>query len=89
MNSMIRFFYTQGKIKRLPQNIKISENDLRIKHMNKTTLSMTLIYCGLITPHLCLCPPTIDITFYLLKFKNTICILHHLAIDTIHICIMH
>ena len=40
--------------------------------MDKNLLSRPLLSCGLIIPHLCSCPPTSGITFYLLKFRNTI-----------------
>jgi hypothetical protein len=72
--SMIGLFYTQGKIRRFTQNIKNKKKDLGIKLMDKNPLSRPLLSCGLIIPHLCPCPLVVGITFYLLKFRNTICI---------------
>jgi len=65
MHSMIGFFYTQGKIRRFTQNIKIREKDFGTKIMNKNPLFISLLSYGLIIPHLYSCPPIASITFYL------------------------
>jgi hypothetical protein len=72
MHSMIGLFHTQGKIRRFTENIKNRSKDLGIELMDKNLLSRPLLSRGLIIPHICSCPPTTGITFYLLKFRNKI-----------------
>jgi hypothetical protein len=86
MSLMIGFGNTQQQNRRFIHNDnKIQESGFELIPINNSPLGPLLdtpFSCGKLNPHLCPCPPTIDITFYLLKFKNTIHILHHLAIAT-------
>jgi hypothetical protein len=86
---MIGIFHTQGKIRRFTQSIKNKEKDLGIKLMAKTPFLDPSPLVDYSSPNLYPCPPTIDITLYLLKLRNTIYILHFLVTSHIHIYIMY
>jgi hypothetical protein len=79
---MIGLFHTQGKIRRFTQHIKNKEKYLGIKIMAKTPFIDPSHLVDYSSPNLYPCPLTVGISFYLLKFRNTIGILHRLAIAT-------